>query len=170
MEAATVTQGFTGKDFRAALGAFATGITVITTAGERHPYGMTANAFSSVSLDPPLILVCVKSSAEGSEHIRANRCFAVNILGAQQEPLSRYFSSKDRPRGSDSFRDVAHLVGQSGSPLLDGVAAYLDCSLHSALMAGDHDIFIGEVLALEVDDGVKPLLFHAGQYRLVHED
>jgi flavin reductase len=167
VEAATVPTEFTGKDFRAALGAFATGVTVITTAGEQHPYGMTANAFSSVSLDPPLVLVCVKSAAEGSEHIRRNRCFAVNILGADQEPLSRYFASKDRPRGRDAFREVAHALGETGSPLLDGVAAFLDCSLHSGHTAGDHDIFIGEVLALKIDATVQPLVFHAGQYRLV---
>jgi flavin reductase len=166
MEATTAGQGFTGTDFRAALGSFATGVTVITTRGEGgHGYGMTANAFSSVSLDPPLVLVCAKSVSEGSEHLEANGCFAVNILGAEQEPLSRYFSSKDRPRGQDAFRDVSHGTGPSGSPLLDGVAAYLDCSLHETHTAGDHKIFIGEVLALEVNAEVTPLLFHGGGYR-----
>jgi flavin reductase len=166
MEATTAGQGFTGTDFRAALGSFATGVTVITTRGEGgHGYGMTANAFSSVSLDPPLVLVCAKSVSEGSEHLETNGCFAVNILGAEQEPLSRYFSSKDRPRGQDAFRDVSHSTGPSGSPLLDGVAAYLDCNLHETHTAGDHKIFIGEVLALEVNPEVTPLLFHGGGYR-----
>jgi flavin reductase (DIM6/NTAB) family NADH-FMN oxidoreductase RutF len=130
---------------------------------------MTANAFSSVSLDPPLVLVCAKSVSEGSEHLEANGCFAVNILGAEQEPLSRYFSSKDRPRGRDAFRDVSHRTGPSGSPLLDGVAAYLDCNLHETHAAGDHKIFIGEVLALEVKPEVTPLLFHGGGYRYFRE-
>ena len=167
MEAATTGQGFTGKDFRAALGTFATGVTVITTRGEDHVYGMTANAFTSVSLDPPLVLVCAKSGAEGSEHIDRNCVFAVNILAAEQEPLSRYFSSKDRPRGRDSFRDVPHRIGVSGSPVLDGVAGFLDCRLHSSHSVGDHVILVGEVLALEVDSGIEPLLFFGGQYRFL---
>ena len=166
---ATTRQAFSGKEFRSALGSFATGVTVVTTRGEEHAYGMTANAFSSVSLDPPLVLVCVMTGAEGAEHIRSNRCFAVNVLAADQEPISRFFSSKDRPRGRDAFADVPHRTEASGSPILDGVVAYLDCRLHVTLQAGDHDIFIGEVLALGVSDDVQPLLFAAGGYRFLAE-
>jgi flavin reductase (DIM6/NTAB) family NADH-FMN oxidoreductase RutF len=170
VEAVTARQGFTGNDFRSALGAFATGVTVITTKGEEHAYGMTANAFTSVSLDPPLVLVCAKSGAEGSEHIERNGAFAVNILSAEQEPISRYFSSKDRPRGRDAFRDVPHSTAVTGSPVLDGVVGYLDCSLHGTHQAGDHEIFFGEVLALQFDHDALPLLFHGGQYRFLRED
>jgi flavin reductase (DIM6/NTAB) family NADH-FMN oxidoreductase RutF len=166
---ATTRQAFSAKEFRSALGSFATGVTVVTTSGEEHAYGMTANAFSSVSLDPPLVLVCVMTGAEGAEHIRANRCFAVNVLAAEQEPISRFFSSKDRPRGRDAFADVPHRTEASGSPILDGVVAYLDCRLHVTLQAGDHDIFIGEVLALGVSEGVQPLLFAGGGYRFLAE-
>ena len=166
MEAGT-RQAFSGKEFRSALGSFATGVTVVTTSGEEHAYGMTANAFSSVSLDPPLVLVCVMTGAEGAEHIRTNRCFAVNVLAADQEPISRFFSSKDRPRGRDAFADVPHRTEASGSPILDGVVAYLDCRLHVTLQAGDHDIFIGEVLALGVSGDVQPLLFAGGGYRFL---
>jgi flavin reductase len=169
MEATAATKGFTSKDFRSALGSFATGVTVITTRGEEHAYGMTANAFSSLSLDPPLVLVCTKTGAEGSEHIERNRCFAVNILGADQEPLSRYFSSKDRPRGRDAFKQVSHRILATGSPILDGVAAYLDCQLHTAHEAGDHQIFIGEVLELGADRTVPPLIFAGGQYRWLRD-
>ena len=139
---------FSSKDFRDTVGAFATGVTVITTRGEEHAYGMTANAFSSVSLDPPLVLVCTIARSEGSEHLRRNGVFAVNILGTDQEPLSRYFASKERPRGRDAFAEVAHRAATSGSPILDGALAYLDCRLHAEHAAGDHDIFIGEVLEL----------------------
>jgi flavin reductase (DIM6/NTAB) family NADH-FMN oxidoreductase RutF len=163
------TQAFTGKDFRNALGAFATGVTVITTQRGEHPYGMTANAFSSLSLDPPLILVCVKSSAEGSQIIDQNGVFAVNVLGAEQEALSRYFSSKERPRGIDAFKEISHRRGRSGSPILEGVAAFLDCRVTARHPAGDHTIFIGEVLALGIDASVEPLLFHLGQYRYLRE-
>src|SRR3954447_18866788 len=110
-----VREGFSGAEFRQALGAFATGVTVITTSGEEHAYGMTANAFSSVSLDPPLVLVCVIAGSEGSRHLQSNRCFAVNILHAEQEPLSRYFASRDRPRGVDAFGEIAHRTAASGS-------------------------------------------------------
>ena len=168
--ASTAEQAFTGKDFRDALGVFATGVTVVTTSGEEHAYGMTANAFSSLSLDPPMVLVCVRTGAEGSEHIDRNGVFAVNILAAEQEPLSRYFSSKDRPRGRDAFREVAHTIGVTGSPILDGVVCYLDCSLNASHPAGDHEIFIGEVLTIGIDENVAPLLFHGGRYRFLHED
>jgi flavin reductase (DIM6/NTAB) family NADH-FMN oxidoreductase RutF len=159
--------GFTSKDFRAAVGAFATGVTVITTRGEEHSYGMTANAFSSVSLDPPLVLVCVISPSEGCDHIERNGCFAVNILRAEQEPMSRYFASRDRPRGRDAFSEVPHRIGSSGSPILAEAIAYLDCRLHAQHKAGDHEIFIGEVLELGSDPDGEPLVFHGGRYKPV---
>lgn len=158
-------QTFSSKEFRSTVGAFATGVTVVTTRGEEHAYGMTANAFSSVSLDPPLILVCVISPSEGADHISHNGVFAVNILADDQEPLSRYFASRDRPRGRDAFTEVDHRFGASGSPILQGVAAFMDCRLHATHEAGDHLIFIGEVLELEVSDGSTPLVFHGGGYR-----
>jgi flavin reductase len=159
--------GFTSKEFRSAVGAFATGVTVVTTRGEEHAYGMTANAFTSVSLDPPLVLVCVISPSEGSEHIKRNECFAVNVLHADQEPLSRYFASRDRPRGRDAFREVPHRIAASGSPVLDGALGYLDCRLHTSHNAGDHEIFIGEVLELGSNPDGEPLIFHGGRYKLV---
>ncbi len=162
--------GFTSSDLRQTLGNFATGVTVVTTCGESHAYGMTANAFSSVSLDPPLILVCVQAGAVGSEYITLNGVFAVNILASDQEPLSRYFSSKTRPRGRHAFAEVAHRNARSGSPILERVAGYLDCSLRSVHDAGDHHIFIGEVIDLGVAPATEPLLFHAGRYRYVQAD
>jgi flavin reductase len=158
---------FTSNDFRSTVGAFATGVTVVTTRGEEHAYGMTANAFSSVSLDPPLVLVCVIKPSEGCEHIERNGCFAVNILGQDQEPVSRYFASRDRPRGRDAFSEIAHRLGASGSPIIDGALAYLDCRLHTSHTAGDHEIFIGEVLEIGRSDDARPLVFHGGRYKLV---
>ncbi len=169
IERAGTSPGFTSEDFRGALAAFATGVTVVTTRGEEHAYGMTANAFSSVSLDPPLILVCVMARSEGGKLIEDNGVFAVNILAAEQEPLSRYFASKDRPRGRDAFGDIAHRSAVSGSPVLDGSVGFLDCALHASHDAGDHTIFIGEVLGLEFSHEVAPLLFHAGGYRFLSD-
>jgi flavin reductase (DIM6/NTAB) family NADH-FMN oxidoreductase RutF len=163
----TQAEAFSSTDFRRALGAFATGVTVITTHGPGEQYGMTANAFSSLSLDPPLVLVCVKSGTAGSESIARNGVFAVNILGAEQEAVSRYFASKDRPRGEEAFRDVPHAFSVTGSPILAGSACHLDCRVTATHEAGDHVIFIGEVLALGLEEDARPLLFHHGQYCLL---
>jgi flavin reductase (DIM6/NTAB) family NADH-FMN oxidoreductase RutF len=155
---------FNARDFRDAVGAFATGINVITTRNEENGYGLTANAFSSVSLDPPLVLICVGTTSQGCQVIQDIGAFAVNVLSAEQEPLSRYFASKDRPRGRDAFRDVPHSEAITGCPLLHGAVAQLDCRLHAAHEAGDHMIFIGAVVALNIDPEAKPLVFHGGAY------
>jgi flavin reductase len=162
-------QAFNTREFRSALGSFATGVTVITTRGEDEAYGLTANAFSSVSLDPPLVLVCVISGTRGSESIQENGVFAVNILGSEHEPYSRYFASKDRPRGKEAFGQIPHRTEVTGSPILEGVAGYLDCRLHASHPAGDHVIFIGEVVAIGTNPDARPLLFHGGQYRYLSE-
>lgn len=156
--------GFNVREFRDTLGAFATGVTVITTQGPEEPYGMTANAFSSVSLDPPLILVCVIRGTQGEEMIEQNGIFAVNILSEEQEAISRYFASKSRPRGPDAFAEISHRRAASGSPILDGSLAYLDCRVAAMHKAGDHTIFIGEVMAIGSSVEARPLLFHGGKY------
>jgi len=156
--------GFSSADFRRVVGAFATGVTVITSRGEEHAHGLTANAFSSLSLDPPLVLVCVNSGTTGAATIEQNGAFAVNILGAHQEPLSRYFASRDRPRGAAAFDEIPHAGAVTGSPVLEGSAAFLDCRLAASHEAGDHVIFIGDVLAVGVDPSIEPLLFHGGGY------
>ena len=158
------------KELRRLMGHFATGVTVITTRGEAQDYGMTATAFSSVSLDPPLILVCIITGATGAEVIPANGVFAVNILSSEQEAISNYFVSKDRPRGRDAFGEIPHREVATGAPVIDGVAAFVDCRLVSTHEEGDHLIFIGEVLALGVDPEVEPLIFHGGGYRALHAE
>ena len=165
VEASETASGFNGADFRSALGAFATGVTVITSQGDDESFGMTANAFSSLSLDPPLVLVCVISGTTGAAMIERSGAFAVNILGSHQEPISRYFSWKERPRGAAAFGEIPHHTAATGCPLLKGAAAYLDCRLHETHEAGDHVIFIGEVLALGTEPEVDPLLFHHGRYK-----
>jgi flavin reductase (DIM6/NTAB) family NADH-FMN oxidoreductase RutF len=161
---------FSGQDFRQTLGAFATGVTVVTTRGPEEAYGMTATAFSSVSLDPPLVLVCVIDGTYGSETIQRNGIFAINVLGTEQEAISRYFAWKDRPRGRDAFAEISHRHAVTGCPIIDEVAAFLDCRLEASHEAGDHVILVGEVLALGVEPGVAPLLFHHSRYRRVHPD
>jgi flavin reductase len=149
---------------------FATGVTVVIVEhGGRHG-GMTLNSFTSVSLDPPLVLVCVVSGTTGAETIERNGVFAVNVLGAHQEPISRFFASRDRPAGQHAFRDIPHFTAVTGSPILERAAAYLDCWLSAQHEAGDHLIFIGEVVALGVDPGQRPLVFHGGQYAALRDD
>jgi len=164
------TAPFDTATFRHALGHFATGVTVVTTQGSGHPYGMTANAFASVSLDPPLVLICVVNGTEGALSIRENAVFTVNVLSEEQETVSRYFADSARPRGWATFEGIDHSRTPTGSPLLDGIAAYFDCRLTAAHEAGDHVIFIGEVVSLGTDPAKQPLLFHHGSYkRLIAE-
>ena len=162
-----MTEAFSAADFRKTLGLFATGVTVITTRGQSTDYGMTATAFSSVSLDPPLVLVCVIVGNEGATVIQENGVFAVNILAAEQEAISNYFASRSRPRGRDAFAEVPHREVATGAPVLYGVVGFLDCRLVATHEAGDHLIFIGGVEALGNDDEVSPLLFHGSGYRRV---
>jgi flavin reductase (DIM6/NTAB) family NADH-FMN oxidoreductase RutF len=169
MDVGVPRQEFTGRDFRNVLGSFASGVTVITTRGPEGAYGMTATAFSSVSLDPPLVLTCVMTPSEGADAIQANGIFAVNILSAHQEPISNYFASKSRPKGAEAFKEVPHKPLATGAPIIEGVASYLDCVLNSTYEAGDHLIFVGEVVALGLLEGVPPLLFHGGGYRFVRD-
>lgn len=154
---------------RAAMRSFATGVTVVTTAGDGEPSGVTANAFSALSLTPPLVLVCLSATSSTLRDIAANGVFAVNVLAERQEALSRGFASRDRPRGRAAFSDVSHRTAVTGAPIVEGVACWLDCRVAALHGAGDHVIAIGEVLALDCDRRRAPLVFHAGRYRVVRD-
>lgn len=143
---------------------------MVTTEGRDEPYGMTANAFTSVSLDPPLVLVCVDRRARASELIPRNGVFAVNILRSDQEALSTYFASSSRARGPEAFAEIPHRSRVTGCPIIEDSAAFLDCRLAAQHEAGDHYIFLGEVLAIGVDPDAQPLVFHGGGYRSLIED
>jgi flavin reductase (DIM6/NTAB) family NADH-FMN oxidoreductase RutF len=110
----------------------------------------------------------VDLGAEGRTAIEGNGAFAVNVLSAEQEPISRYFASKDRPRGRDAFSEISHHEAVTGSPIIDGVCGHLDCRLHASHEAGDHLIFIGEVVSIGSDPEIPPLLFHGGAYGLLN--
>lgn len=155
---------FSSSQLRNVLGAFTTGVTIITTGRGDRASGMTANAFSSVSLDPPLVLVCIKQGGRACRDLAVGGRFAVNILSADQEALSVRFASRERLRGSEAFRDVPHRLAASGLPILEGVAAYLDCQTVASHKAGDHIIFIGEVTDLGARPDAAPLVFHGGRY------
>jgi flavin reductase len=151
--------------FRQAMSSFATGITVVTVAcddGTMH--GMTVNSFSSVSLDPMLVLVCLNEASRGAGLIERAGAFAVNVLSAGQEDLSRWFASPLRPAGPAMFDGVPVEPGLTGSPVLAGTAASFDCRLWQSHRAGDHLIVLGEVAAMVHRPQLDPLIFHAGMY------
>ena len=151
-------------DFRKVLGHFATGITVVTAAlPDGRRFGFTVNAFSSVSLAPPLVLVCVGNGGEAGAAMNAAEHFAVNFLSDQQENLSRQFSS----RVPDRYEGVAAKAGATGAPLLDGCIGYLECRKTAAHVEGDHTIIIGEVLAADATDEGFPLLYFRSGYRKI---
>jgi flavin reductase len=155
---------FDPKKQRKILGHFATGVTVITTDGEAGSHGMTANAFSSLSLHPPLVMVAVDKRAALLEFLNKNRCFAVNILRLDQEDLSRRFATP----GPKDFSDLNVTTAATGSPILADSMAFLDCRVYEILPGGDHEIFVGEILAGDYRGG-DPLLYFAGSYRKLAE-
>jgi flavin reductase (DIM6/NTAB) family NADH-FMN oxidoreductase RutF len=149
------------NELRRVMGHFATGVTVITTlrsSGELH--GLTANAFTSVSLIPPLLLICVDKKAESYPCFDESGVFTVNVLAADQEALSRRFAVS----GGEKFAGISYKIGANGAPILDGALAYLECKVTHKIDGGDHTIYIGEIEQAETKEG-KPLLFFRGGYR-----
>lgn len=148
------------RELRKAFGAFMTGVTVVTTLdGEGNPKGFTANSFTSVSLDPPLVLVCIDRSARSFSAYNEAHYFAISILADTQRKISNIFAGKS----SNKFDHVKWRAGHSGSPIIDKSIAYLDCSVHDRYVAGDHMILIGEVLEFE-HQAANPLGFWGGAY------
>jgi len=145
--------------FRTVLGHFCSGIAVITAMSAGTPVGMTCQSFTSVSLDPPLVLFCATKTSASWAGIREAGHFCANVLGADQEELSRVFSSK----AEDKFAGTGWHAGASGAPVLDGVLATIDCTITTIHDGGDHDIVVGRVLELNGDSG-GPLLFFRGGY------
>jgi len=149
------------NELRRVMGHFPTGVTVITTfskTGELH--GLTANAFSSVSLDPPLVLVCVDKKAESYPCFEVNKTFTVNFLADDQEDISRRFAVS----GGNKFEGVGYRLGANQAPILNGVLAFIECKIVGAYDGGDHTIYVGEIEQAETREA-KPLVFYRGGYR-----
>jgi flavin reductase (DIM6/NTAB) family NADH-FMN oxidoreductase RutF len=149
------------EQFRAVMGHFATGVTVVTANTPAGPVGMTANAVSSLSLEPLLLLVAFDNAARTLPVVRDTGRFGVNVLAAGQEDLARLFASKRPER--EKFAGVAHTV-HDGIPVLDGVLAWVGCRLERLIPGGDHTIGIGAGAAAEAGRG-DPLLWYRGKYR-----
>ena len=154
----------TPSDFRQAMGCFATGVTVITVDQDGEVHGMTANAFTAVSLDPVLVLVCVDHRARTHAHLHARKRFGVNVLRNDQQTVSEYYARSAEPHQHPETAGARFDRTAQGTPVLQGALAYLECRLHSTQTAGDHTIFIAEVEEIVVGDG-EPLLYFRSQYR-----
>ena len=160
----------TGSDprtLRDALGCFATGVTVVTCFDEAdEPVGLTANSFTALSLDPPLLLVCVAKAAASAAPLASATSFAVNVLQTCQRPASITFST----RGEDRFGQTEWSVGEHGAPVLMDSLSVFECRSHAVHDGGDHFILVGEVVKASFEPGLDPLLYFRGSYRRLHFD
>ncbi|MEW6206797.1 MAG: flavin reductase family protein [Acidobacteriota bacterium] len=147
-------------EFRRAMASFASGVNIVTTRSEENAkLGITVSAFSSLSLEPPLILICIDKRASIHDHLREGRHFAVNILAEGQESLSNRFASRE----TDRFNGIECAEGASGLPLIGGALAHIECRVVAAYPGGDHTIYVGEVEATRVSEG-NPLAYFRGRY------
>lgn len=158
-------QGSDARTLRDALGCFATGVTVVTTLDEAgQPVGLTANSFTSVSLEPPLLLVCIAKTAGSLEAMEAAENFAVNVLHIGQQPTSNLFAKS----GEDRFASTPWSRGHNGAPLLSGALVNFECRRHALHDGGDHVILVGEVIRARFEPRRDPLLYFRGKYRRLH--
>ena len=154
------TRSVSSAELRSFAGHFATGVAVVTARGADGALsGVTINAVTSLSLDPPLYLVCLDNGSNTLPLVRESRAFALHFLAKDQTELSRLFASKQ----PEKFAGVDHAIGETGSPVIDGVLAVAECVVSSVNVIGDHSVVIGEVRATRVSEG-EPLLYHRGAY------
>jgi flavin reductase (DIM6/NTAB) family NADH-FMN oxidoreductase RutF len=151
-------------DFKAALSAWASGVTIVTTRDEDMVYGITVSAFSSLSLDPTLILVCLADSNRLPRMIEKSKRFAVSILAEGQDEISNWFAKSGRDP-IPQFEEFGTIEMFTGSPIIDGAIAHLDCVLEQSLNGGDHTIAIGRVIGAAANPEKRPLIFYRRAYR-----
>lgn len=151
-------------DFKGALGSWAAGVTVVTTRHDDLVYGITVSSFSSLSVDPLLVLVCLANSNRLPKMVAESGKFAVSILAEDQAAISQYFSTSKR-EPLPAFEDIGTIEWHTGSPIIDGAIAHLDCEVHELLQGGDHTIAVGRVLGAAFNPEKKPLLYFRRGYR-----
>jgi flavin reductase len=155
------------KALRHHLAAFATGVSVITVGG-RDPHGMTANALTSVSLDPPMLLVCIGHQAIMHDALVSAGLFGISVLGSQQEHIARYFANSSRPLGHTQFEYVDWTCGDhTGAPLITGALAQFECAVSRRYEGGDHTIFLGNLLSVERQPDAEALVFLNGGFHRI---
>jgi flavin reductase ActVB len=151
----------TSDEFRRACGRFATGVTIATVLDSRGaPHGLTVSSFTSVSLEPPLLLICLGHAVNVIDYFRQAKYFGINCLSADQQLLSERFAR----RGGDRFNGLPWERGETGVPLIPGVLAQIECAIRNRVPEGDHDIFVGEMVGARVREG-EPLIYYASRYR-----
>ena len=159
------TASLTSLDFRRALGQFATGVTVVTVeSAPGRVHGMTANSFTSVSLEPPLISVCVAENAQLLPLLKEKQVFGVNVLKEDQKHLSEFFACAEQSHADEARMNVRFIWTPENIPLIDNVLCQVACRLYATHIAGDHTIVVGQVLFAFLYSG-QPLLFFRGGYR-----
>lgn len=158
--------GHDPRTLRDALGCFATGVTVVTCLDDGNPAGLTVNSFTSVSLDPPLLLVCVHKMAAAAEPLTTASHFAVNVLQREQQPASIRFST----RQDDRFGETPWSCGEAGAPILKDSLGVFECERFAVYDGGDHHILVGRVVKASFDASLDPLLYFRGKYRRLHFD
>ncbi len=164
-EAVEFRSGSDARTLRDALGCFATGVTIVTATGsDGVPIGLTANSFTSVSLDPPLLLVCIANNANSAEVLKSAKNFAINVLQIGQQLTSNLFASKV----DDRFAETPWSFGESGAPIIEGSLSIFECEQHAIHDGGDHFILVGHVLKASFEPHRDPLLYFRGKYRLLH--
>lgn len=152
-------------EFRAALGRFASGVTVVTTKdADGKLYGLTVSAFCSVSLEPPLILVCIEKTTGSHRALKQSGFFAVNVLRESQQ----YYSDQFASYLPDKFNGIEFEINENGIPILQNTLANLECRLVNAYDGGDHTIFVGQIEKSRISDG-KPLIYFYGNYRKMND-
>ncbi len=152
------------SEYRGIIGQFATGVTVVTTGVDGWLHGMTANAITSVSLDPLLLLVCVDKEAHTHDHLSRAGAFTVSILAEDQQDLSQTFATSNKPE-QGRLQGVGYRIGENGAPIIDGCLASIQCEVTERTDAGDHTVFFGRVLHATSERETRPLLFYQGTYR-----
>jgi flavin reductase (DIM6/NTAB) family NADH-FMN oxidoreductase RutF len=159
--------GHDSRTLRDALGCFATGVTVVTCVDDAgEPAGITVNSFTSVSLDPPLLLVCLHKQAASAKALISAPNFAINVLQTGQQPASITFST----RVEDRFGETPWSCGEAGAPILKDSLCVFECHNHAVHDGGDHCILVGKVAKASFDASLDPLLFFRGSYRRLHFD
>lgn len=155
------------SNFKEVMSKLITGVTVITTSDAKgQNYGFTANSFTSLSLEPTLILFCISKNSISNQNIRAIKKFAINILTHNQQDLALKFASKN----SNKFQDTSfHLSPNNQCPILENIAAYLECNLGNIYDGGDHDIIIGEVIGFNYYNNPKPLIYYNHKFGLQND-
>ncbi|MER7760778.1 flavin reductase family protein [Streptomyces sp. NPDC097619] len=150
---------------RRTFGAFPTGVTIVTVGGNA-PRGMTANSFTSVSLEPPLVLICVNKDAIMHGSLLRSDTFSVSVLSSGHETVARHFANSRRPAGADQFHDVEWIPGRAtDAPLISGAVAHFECEKWAGYDGGDHTIFLGKVLSAARQPEEEAILFAGGRFR-----